>query len=130
MCLDHGSIDVNTHQPRVAPDPGRTSQEGVGHGVQGLTEVDVVVGVDLVLAPVGGVKALTLEGEQVLSLDVLEDGQGLLPGGGNEPSTSTANVISLLAPGDSVSVNQNWTLVISLAETGSVVVQVVPPSVE
>jgi hypothetical protein len=85
VSLHQGSVHIDAHELGVAPDPGRTSEEGVGHGVQRLLEVDVVIGVDLVLAPEGGIEALTLEGEEMGSLHVLEDGQRLLAGGTMDP---------------------------------------------
>jgi hypothetical protein len=54
---------------------------GVGHGVERPLEADVVIRMDLVLAPLRGIEALGFEGEESLPLDVLEDGQRPLPGG-------------------------------------------------
>ena len=87
MGFDQGAVHVDPYEPGVTSDPGGSTHVGVGHGVQGLVEADVMVGVDLVLAPVGRVEAFAFEGKEMGLLDVLEDGQGPLAGGAVDPGT-------------------------------------------
>ncbi len=79
--LDELALDVDAHQLAVAADPDAFADVTGRNGVEGLLELDVVVGVDLALGPRGRIEALAAKGLERGLLDVLEDDQGALAGG-------------------------------------------------
>ena len=79
--LDELALDVDANQLAVAADPDAFADVTGGNGVEGLLELDVVIGVDLALGPDGGIEALGVKGTKRRSLRVLEDDEGPLAGG-------------------------------------------------
>jgi hypothetical protein len=82
---DDLALDVDPRELRVATDPDLPAHVSGWRRVEGLLELDVVVGVDLALLPHGRVKAFALEREQRWLLHLLEDGEGALSGGAVGP---------------------------------------------
>jgi len=74
MRLDQFSRDVDAHQLAVGADPHGVADVAGGHRVEGFLEADVMVGMDLTLAPVRRIEPLLGERQQRRPLEIFEDG--------------------------------------------------------
>ena len=98
--LDELALDVDADQLAVAADPDAFADVTGGNGVEGLLELDVVIGVDFALGPHGRIESLAAEGLERGLLCVLEDDQGALAGGAVH-----ALACGLEAPADRLALN-------------------------
>jgi hypothetical protein len=95
MGLDQLSTDVNTYKLAVPADPRCLSDIPSGNGVDRFAKADVMIGMDLVLAPRRRIKPLLLERQQGRLFYVLEHHQRALPGRTVDPHPG-----ALQAPAD------------------------------